>query len=91
MPVNRLNSSRAGRYLTRVLAHVRTLSDDAGRRVFLSREMTKWEERYARFIETGGLSHRLGDSPGEPTAFDFVETIAGLETIYAGYAEGAAA
>jgi hypothetical protein len=83
-------SSRAGRYLARVRTHVRTLVDDAVRRDFLSREMTKWEERYARFIETGGLSHRLGDGPGEPTAFDFVETIAGLETIYSGYTEGAA-
>jgi hypothetical protein len=86
-----LNSSRAGRYLTRVLAQVRALSDDAVRRDFLSREMTKWEERYARFIATGGSSHRIGDGPGEPTAFDFVETIAGLESLYAGYTERAAA
>jgi hypothetical protein len=77
--------------LARVLAHVRTLADDAVRRDFLSHEMAKWEERYARFIETEGVSHRLGDAPGEPTAFDFVETIAGLEIMYAGYAEKAAA
>ena len=85
-----LSPSRTGRYLARVLAHVRTLADDTMRRDFLSHEMAKWEERYARFVETGGASHRLGDGPGEPTAFDFVQTIAGLETIYAGYSEGAA-
>jgi hypothetical protein len=89
--MSHLTSTRTGRYLARVLAHVRALADDAARRDFLSREMLKWEERYARFIDTRGLSHRLGDGPGEPTAFDFVETLTGLETIYAGFAEKAAA
>jgi hypothetical protein len=70
--------SRTGRYMARVAAQLPTLRDDTERRDFISREMDKWEKRYARFIETEGESHRRGDGVGQPTAFDFAETIAAL-------------
>jgi hypothetical protein len=63
------------------------LKNDAARRDFISREIDKWEERYVRFIETGGESHRRGDGPGQPTAFDFVETLAALGATRSRYAE----
>jgi hypothetical protein len=52
---------------------------------FISREIDKWEEHYARFKQTEGESHRCGDGPGQPTAFDFVETIAALAALQARY------
>jgi hypothetical protein len=70
--------TRTDRYLGRVAEHLPALGDDSARREFISREMDKWEERYACFRRTEGDSHRCGDGPGQPTAFDFIETIAAL-------------
>jgi hypothetical protein len=77
--------SRTGRYMARVVAHLTALRDDTARRDFISREIEKWEERYTRFMQTEGESHRRGDSPGQPAAFDFVETIAALTAVHARY------
>jgi hypothetical protein len=77
--------SRTDRYTARVGAHLPTLRDDTARREFISREIDKWEEHYARFKQTEGESHRCGDGPGQPTAFDFVETIAALAALQARY------
>jgi hypothetical protein len=71
-------SSRTSRYMRRVEAELLALPNDSPRRDFISREIVKWEERYARFIESEGESHRRGDGADQPTAFDFVETIAAL-------------
>jgi hypothetical protein len=75
---NSQKSSRTTRYMRRIHAHLPTLAHDVARRAFISGEIGKWEERYARFIETEGESHRRSDAPNQPTAFDFVETIAAL-------------
>jgi hypothetical protein len=77
--------SRTGRYMARVLAHLMPLRDDTARRDFISREIEKWEERYTRFMQTEGESHRRGDRPGQPAAFDFVETIAALTAVHSHY------
>ena len=79
--------SRTARYRTRVEAQLLFLRDDAERREFISREIDKWEERYARFIQTEGDSHRRGDAPDQPTAFDFVEPITMLGAVETRYAE----
>jgi hypothetical protein len=79
--------SRTDHYLTRVEAHLPALVNDAARRDFISREMDKWEERYARFIATEGESHRCGDGPDQPSAFDFAETIAALGAVQTRYSE----
>jgi hypothetical protein len=70
--------TRTARYMARVEAHLPALCDDYARRDFISREMDKWEERYARFIATEGESHRHRDDADQPSAFDFTETIAAL-------------
>lgn len=75
-------SSPTERYLARVIAHLRTLVAPL-RRDFIAREMEKWEQHYARFIETNGFSHRRGDGRTEATAFDFVETLGALEIMLA--------
>ena len=77
--------TRTDRYMGRIAAHLHTLRDDTARRDFISREMGKWEERYARFMLSEGDSHRRGDGPGQPTAFDFVETIAALGAVQSRY------
>jgi hypothetical protein len=77
--------SRTGRYMARVAAHLPALRDDTARRDFISGEIDKWEERYARFMQTEGESHRRGDGPSQPTAFDFVETIAALAALHLRY------
>src|SRR5688572_28268909 len=87
MHEKRTSPSRTDRYIARIETHLPALTNDAARRDFISREIDKWEERYARFIETGGESHRQGDGPGQPTAFDFVETLAALGARQSRYAE----
>ena len=77
--------TRTDRYMRRVATHMLALRDDTARRDFISREIDKWEERYARFLLTEGASHRCGDGPGQPTAFDFVETIAALGAVQSRY------
>jgi hypothetical protein len=77
--------SRTDRYMCRVAAHLPSLRDDTARREFVSREIDKWEQRYACFMLTEGDSHRCGDAPGQPTAFDFVETIAALDAVQSRY------
>jgi hypothetical protein len=77
--------TRTSRYMRRVEAHLPVLHDDSARRDFISREMDKWEERYARFVATEGDSHRSGDDSDQPSAFDFTETIAALGTVQARY------
>jgi hypothetical protein len=78
-------SCRTTRYMARVTAHLPALRDDTARRDFISREIEKWEERYARFMQTEGDSLRRGDGPSQPTAFDFVETIAALSAVHSRY------
>ena len=78
---------RTERYRARLEARLSALRDDAERRHFISREIDKWEERYARFIQTEGESHRRGDAPDQPTAFDFVQTITMLGSVETRYAE----
>ena len=75
--------SRTARYLARVEARLPELANDAARRHFLSGEIDKWEERYARFIATEGESHRRSDGPDQPSAFDFVETLMALCAVQA--------
>ncbi|HET7682014.1 MAG TPA: hypothetical protein VFK79_17985 [Xanthobacteraceae bacterium] len=87
MEANRASPSRTDRYLTRVETHLRALKSDATRRDFISREIDKWEERYARFVESAGESHRGGDGSGQPTAFDFAETLIALGAMQSRYAE----
>ena len=77
--------TRTDRYMCRVAAHLPSLRDDAARREFVSREIDKWEQRYACFMLTEGDSHRCGDAPGQPTAFDFIETIAALGAVKSRY------
>jgi hypothetical protein len=60
------------RYFARVDAHLPTLADDAARRRFLQREITKWENLYGEFYATEGDS-----APGADAA-DFLLTILGL-------------
>lgn len=84
-------SSRTERYLARVAAHLPTLDGVPRRREFISQEMEKWEQRYTRFMETRGISHRRGDSRNQPSAFDFVETLAALEIMLANDQPGPAA
>ena len=79
------NPSRTDRFIARVVAHLSALRDDAARRDFVAREIDKWEERYVRFMQTEGESVRHGDSPGQPTAFDFLETIAALGAMQSRY------
>ncbi len=74
--------TRTARYMRRVEAHLPALRDDYARRDFISREMDKWEERYARFIATEGDAHRRGDDADQPSAFDFTETIAALGAVH---------
>ena len=81
--------SRTWRYIARVEAHLPALADDAARRDFISNEMDKWEEHYARFMTTEGCSHRHGDAPGQPSAFDFTETIAALGAVQSRFTERA--
>jgi hypothetical protein len=76
-------NSRTERYMARLKAHLPALASDAARRDFISCEIDKWEERYTRFIATDGQSHRLNDASGQPTAFDFVETLAALGAMQA--------
>jgi len=76
-------SSRTERYMARVNTHLPALANDAARRHFISCEIDKWEERYTRFIASGGESHRLHDPSDQPTVFDFVETLAALGAIEA--------
>jgi hypothetical protein len=83
--------SRTARYMARVQTHLPALASDAARHDFIAREIGKWEERYTRFIATEGESHRSGDDAGQPTAFDFVETITALGALQARYARKAAA
>jgi len=73
--------SRTSHYLTRMEARLQSLATDAARRRFLSGEIVKWEERYARFIATEGESHRRGDAADQPSAFDFVETLLALGAV----------
>ena len=73
--------SRTTRYMRRVAAHLPLLANDDARNAFVSREIDRWEERYARFIATEGCSHRTGDSIDQPSAFDFNETIAALGAV----------
>jgi hypothetical protein len=87
MEANRASPSRTDRYLTRVETHLPALKTDAARHDFIAREIDKWEERYARFIETEGESHRRGDGSGQPTAFDFVETLTALGAMQSRYAK----
>jgi hypothetical protein len=75
---NNPKSFRTARYMRRIHAYLPTLAHDTARRAFISAEIGKWEERYTRFIETEGESHRDSDASDQPTAFDFVETIAAL-------------
>lgn len=84
------DSSRTGHYMTRVEAHLATLTHNNARYDFISREIDKWEERYGRFIATAGASLRRGDDATQPTAFDFTETIAALGSMQARYARNAA-
>jgi hypothetical protein len=77
--------TRIERYMCRIVGHLPKLRDNAARRDFISSEIEKWEERYARFMLTEGESHRRGDGPGQPTAFDFVETIAALGAVQSRY------
>jgi hypothetical protein len=84
-------SCRTARYMARVTAHLPLLPDDTARHDFISREIDKWEERYARFMQAEGESLRRGDGPSQPTAFDFVETIAALSAVQSRYNEGKAA
>jgi hypothetical protein len=85
------SASRTGRYMARVVAHLTALRDDTARREFISREIEKWEQRYARFMQTEGESHRCGDRPGQPAAFDFVETIVALTAVHSRYTGSKAA
>ena len=83
--------SRTSRYMRRVEAHLPAMANDAARRAFISRELDKWEERYARFMETEGDSHRSGDGSDQPSAFDFVETITALGAVQSRLNQRAAA
>lgn len=63
------------RYFARVDEHLPTLSRDA-QEAFLRLEQAKWEQRYADFrarINSGW------DYRGEITAWDFVDTLNGLD------------
>ncbi len=75
--------SRTTRYMRRVEAHLPSLADDGARNAFVSREIERWELRYARFISTEGCSNRIGDGIDQPSAFDFTETIAALGAVQA--------
>lgn len=83
---NTVRPTRACRYMARVEAHLPALANNHARRAFIVNEMSKWEERFARFVATEGSSHRHGDSPDQPSAFDFVETIAALGALRGRYA-----
>ena len=76
-------NSRTERYMARVKAYLPALASDAVRRDFISCEIDKWEERYTRFIATEGASHRLSDASDQPTACDFIETLAALGAMQA--------
>jgi hypothetical protein len=91
MEANRARPSRTDRYMARVVAQLSAMPDHTERRYFICGELEKWEERYARFIQSEGESHRRGDTSGQPTAFDFVETIAALDAMQAVYTESEAA
>jgi hypothetical protein len=83
--------SRTERYLHRLELHLAALADNAARRAILATESDKWEERYARFIASEGDSIRSGAGADQPSAFDFVDTIAALDALRVRYAEGTAA
>jgi len=87
MEATRACGSRTDRYMGRVAAQLSAMRDDTERRDFISGEIDKWEERYARFTQSDGESHRRGDAPGQPTAFDFIETISALGAMQARYTE----
>ena len=82
--------SRTTRYMARVRAHLPALGSDGARRDFISREIDKWEERYARFIATEGDVHPLNGHDDQPSAFDFTETIAALGAVQARLIAGVA-
>jgi hypothetical protein len=75
--------SRTERYIARVKAHLPALATEAARRDFVSREIDKWEERFARFAATEGRSHRFGNASDQPTACDFAETLSALSAMQA--------
>jgi hypothetical protein len=81
-------NSRTERYMARVTAYLPALASDAMRHDFISCEIDKWEERFARFIATEGASHRLSDASDQPAACDFVETLAALGAMQARLATG---
>jgi hypothetical protein len=68
---------RASRFLARVDRHLPTLANRAGRRAFLDRQLSGWEDRYARFIASQGRSEPR-NSADPPQAADFLITITAL-------------
>jgi len=64
----------ASEYFARRLdGHLRTLNSDAAKRLFLTAEAAKWQQRYREFVATEGERHGL-PSPhySQPQAADFL-------------------
>lgn len=60
-------------FAARLDGHLRTLTTDAAKRVFLTAEAAKWQQRYREFVATEGERHGL-PSPHycQPQAADFL-------------------
>lgn len=60
-------------FAARLDGHLRTITTDAARRVFLTAEAVKWQQRYREFVATEGERHGLPSQHySQPQAADFL-------------------
>src|SRR6516162_6130441 len=70
--------ARSLRFFERIDAQLPQLPDNRSRRIFLDRQIARWERCYSRFLASEGTSDAAADCNDPPQAADFLLTIAGL-------------
>lgn len=72
-------SSLSTMYAKRLDGYLPTLQSNQARLFYLKALHGSWTERYRRFIDTNGASEPRNAVYGQPTAYDFANTIAEIE------------
>ncbi len=78
-------------YERRVDEHLLTFTTAHAKCVFLAAQIENWTNRYGRFIATEGDSAPPHPVYGQPTAFDFMNTICMLKAKLASFQRAEAA
>lgn len=78
-------------YERRVDEQLLTFTTAHAKRVFLAAQIENWTNRYGRFIATEGDSAPPHPVYGQPTAFDFMNTICMLKAKLASFQRAEAA